>query len=216
MSNENEQAKAMVLGILKHEALANLDFKLNKRHVQPKMYKLVAQAIEAGQITVLFAPTFVKTDSLGIYLPEIKFDSGDKWYDVLALRFYDLGSTTNDAFLRATAIIHECTHAGFDMLKLKKMSHLEHEAGAYIAATIFLIATLKAQKIFHAVSTPVNPIGKAAWDIALLELADKDISKKQYNALFDAIGQDENYKPNVKKMAGNDGVGKDWKVKKSP
>lgn len=216
MSNENEQAKAMVLGILKHEALANLDFKLNKRHVQPKMYKKVAQAIEAGQITVLFAPNFVKPGSLGIYLPEIKFDSGEVWYDVLALRFHDLGSTASEVFFRATSVIHECTHAGFDMLKLRKMSHLEHEAGAYIAATIFLIATLKAQKLFDAMRTPVNPIGKAAWDIALLELADKKISKKQYNALYDAIGQDENYKAKAKQTSNNDGVGKDWKAKNNP
>jgi hypothetical protein len=216
MSKENEQAKAMVLGILKHEALANLDFKLNKRHVQPKMYKLVAQAIEAGQITVLFAPNFVKTGSMGIYLPEIKFDSGDEWYDVLALRFYDLGSTANEVFLRANSIMHECTHAGFDMLKLKKMSHLEHEAGAYIAATIFLIATLKTQRLLGGARIPDNPIGKAAWEIALLELADKRISKRQYNALFDAIGQNENYKPKAEKMTNNDGVGKDWIIKKSP
>jgi hypothetical protein len=210
---DDRKATETVLSILQDKSLSSLDFKFNKRTIQPSMYQKVAKAITEGKITVINQPNLLKQGSLGRYLPVITIDNNNEWYDVLVLRHADLGTSANDQFVRAASIIHECTHAGFDLLKLTKMTHLEHEAGSYIAATIFVVANLKLSKLLEKANVPVDPIGKAAWDIALLEVENKSVPKELYNALNVAISKDPNYKDNYKDAVNNDGVGRQWKIK---
>src|SRR5262249_43596017 len=150
---------------------------INTRTIAPSMYEKVAKAIKDGQITITVEPSLLKADEAGRYFSTLPINKDTEFYDVVVLRAPDLGSTLNDKFHAATAIVHECTHAGFDLLKLPKMTHLEHEAASYVAGAIFAAQSMLALKGHPERVQPTDSIEAAAWDIALLEVDSKPVPK---------------------------------------
>ncbi len=69
--------------------------------------------------------------------------------------------------LAAQVIVHECTHAAFDLLKTKGMNHLEHEASAYIAGARFVVQAMRDKGGKPEKVTFTQAIESAAWAIAL-------------------------------------------------
>lgn len=212
MSAQDDEAKKTVLAVLKHSALNMVDFKLNKRKINPDLFAKVVAAIERGDITVLALPGQLPAGTSGRYFPVLKMANDQEWYDVLVLGFTTLGTTVDQKMNAAQVIVHECTHAGFDLLKLKKMTHLEHEAAAYIAGARFVVESMIEMGGKPEAVSFTQEIEKAAWAIALVQAEGETVSTKLYNALDVAIMKHPEYKADAKKYAVNDGVGRKWKL----
>lgn len=222
-AEDDRKATESVLKVLTDMSIWKLKFmmgpvktkpvSIRPRTIHPLMYDLVRQAIVDGKITVIVAPEMLKNGAGGAYFPVIAINEDTVFYDVLVMAKSNLGNTTDEQLNAAKIIVHECTHAGFDLLKLEKMTHLEHEAGAYIAGAIFTAQRVLAMKGDPKTATMAKPISKAAWDIALLEVEGKHIPEKLFDTLELAIRASPLYKDAVDNIANNDGVGREWKLK---
>ena len=221
MSTEDDRkATETVLRILRHESVWKLGFMTNaiplpRRHISPVMYQLVSEAIVDKKVTVMVWPEVLGAGVNAKYFLRMPIKNGTEFYDVIVLRSPDLGGTVDEQFVSAANIIHECTHAGFDLLELPRMTHAEHEAAAYIAGAIFAAEAVLLRKGDPKKVTWTTLIGKAAWDIALLEIENKNVPKALYEALDLAIRADPSYKDTADSIVNNDGVGREWKLKKA-
>lgn len=209
---EDAKAKETVLAVLRHKSLAMVDFTISKRRISPEVYKKVAEAIEGDKITVMVAPHHLKDDVAGLYIPALTLPDKSELYDLLVLRFTKIEGSISQQMMAAQVIVHECTHAAFDLLKTKDMNHLEHEAAAYVAGARFVVEVMlekggKPEKV-----TFTQAIETAAWNIALKQADGVDVPRNLYNALDVAILKSPTYAADAKKAAVNDGVGKTWKL----
>lgn len=224
MSADDDKVKQFVLDTLQATELKDVDFQLSNIKVSSDMYQKVLQAIVDGKISVLVQPDLLKEKEAAKYFPEMKFRNGDVWYDVLAFRSSDQGSTRGQQITAAALMVHECTHAGFVLLKIPKMTHTFHEAGAYAAEAIFEIARMS-NLGGHPDKVVINePIRKEAWDFGLLLQRSRANSKNKYytspdfavvyykslNKLMVAIMNSDEYKPVAKDIVENLGVGRKW------
>ncbi len=221
---DDKKAKETVLKVLQEPSIKKLKFtinttirtkpvSINTRAISPSLYDKVAEAIARGQITVTVAPEALRAGVAAKYFPTMTIDKDNEFYDIIVLRAPELGSTVNEKFHAAAAIVHECTHAGFDALSLPKMTHLEHEAASYVAGAVFTAERMLAAKGNPQKVTGMHGIEQAAWDIALLEVDDKPVPKSLYDALDAAIRASPEYKDIADTVASNDGVGREWKIK---
>jgi hypothetical protein len=212
MSAEDDaKAKQTVLTVLRHKSLAMVDFTINKRRISPEVYQKVAEAIEGDRITVMVAPNLLKDGEGGRYIQALTLPDKSELYDLLVLRFTAIEGNISQQMMAAQVIVHECTHAAFDLLKTKGMNHLEHEAAAYIAGARFVVEAMmekggKPEKV-----TFIQAIETAAWNIALKQAEGVDVPRNLYNALDVAILKSPTYAADAKKAVVNDGVGKTWK-----
>jgi hypothetical protein len=174
MSAEEDQAATqLVRQVLALGGINEIKFSLGPDaiDVSPAMYSDVLNAIGApSKIKVTVEPSMLKPDEGGRYYAEIKLPNGDMWYDVLVLRYADLGSGANEQFNRAAKIVHECTHAGFAIRRVPNMTHLLHEAGAYAADAIFQIGMMVGMKGHpeKVNTTSMDAIHGAAWNLAFI------------------------------------------------
>jgi hypothetical protein len=213
MGVEDDKATETVLAVLQDQSINKIRFKLNRREISPSLYQQVAKAIKDKKITVLVQPSLLASGESGRYYPEIKVDKDTEFYDVRVLRSSTLGANASEKFNAAQVIIHECTHAGFDLLKLAKMTHAEHEAASYIAGAIFSIENMLAMKGDPAKVIFKEALEQAAWKIGILEAKDQAVPKELYAALDAAIRAHPGYKHHADHIAKNDGVGREWKLK---
>ena len=223
-ADDDRKATETILRVLNDLSVCKIKFMMGPaktkpretrpRTIHPLMYDLVRQAIVDGKITVIVSPEILERGAGGMYCPVITVDENTELYDVIVLAKPDLGSTIDQQLTTAQAIIHECTHAGFDLLNLPKMTHMENELGAYIAGAIFVAEAILARKgDLKNVGAITEPIRKAAWEIALLEVEDKDPPRRLYEALELAIRTHPLYKDKANKVSTHDGVGREWKLK---
>ncbi len=223
MSKDDETATKTVLDVLADKNIAGLTFTLGDFGVVPKMYADVSGAIRNKKITVLVEASLKSTKVQALYVNELKL--GDKnyfLYNTIFLRDPDLTGGAadpreriNTAFNAMMGIVHECTHAGFDQRKLKKVTTAYNEGAAYIAGAMFGVAKMremggKPEKI-HPPSSPVS-IESIAWNIALkLEGArDRTVATGKANALFVEIGKKPEYKDKMKDIVTLDGIDQTW------
>lgn len=226
MSADDDKVKQFVLDTLKATEIKDIAFQLGDINVAPSMYQKVSQAIVDGKITVLVQPSLLKEKEAAKYFPEMKFKNGDVWYDVFAFRSSDQGSTRGEQITAAALMVHESTHAGFVLLKIPKMTHTMHEAGAYSAEAIFAIARMS-NLGGHPDKVGISePIRKAAWDFGLLLQRSRADPKNKYytspdfavvyyeslNKLMVAIMNSDEYKAEAKDIVDNLGVGRKWIV----
>src|SRR5215210_6899008 len=125
-AEDDKKATEMVLKLLEDKSLEKVAFSMNKISVSPSMYAKVSQAIKEKKITVVVNPKLLHNNEGGRYYATLPLDKDTEFYDVLVLRSPVLGKGLIDQFYAAEAIVHECTHAGFDLLEVPKMTHLEH------------------------------------------------------------------------------------------
>jgi hypothetical protein len=229
-AEDNAAATKSVLDVLKESPIRNIDFTLGDISISPTMYDKVAQAIRDGKITIIVEPNLLQSTEAGRYFSELPVNKETEFYDVLVLRAPGFGSSLNDQFSGRRAVVHECTHAGLDLLKVPNMTHAQHEAASYIADSIFTISRVLARngdpsKIEKTITAPIE---KAAWNIGMLQVANLDPKNAPYrfspdwavawaegvNKLFVAIFASDEYKATAKTKVNNDGVGRPWKLPK--
>ncbi len=214
MSAEDDlKATELVLEVLSHKAVSKIKFTIDKFTVEPSLYTKVADAIGKKKVTVIVNP--LPAGVAALYFPVLKLGPDITGYDVIVLPKPAFGSSLDEQFLGAAAVVHECTHAGFDLLKTK-MNHMQNEALAYVAAASFIIELMLDLKGNPNKRTVKQPIEKEAWDIAMLLHNGKTVPKESYNALLLAIESHPKYKADAKKPSDNDGVGRQWKTPKAP
>jgi hypothetical protein len=229
MGAQDEAATTMVLNLLKDKSVREIDFMLGSISIMPTMYEKVSQAITDKKITVLVQPTLLASNESGKYFNVLTVDKDTEFYDVLVLRTSDLGSGRNEQFSRAEAIVHECTHAGLDLLQVPNMTHTQHEACAYVAQSIFAITKMLAMKGDPSKVRFTEPIESAAWEVALMRIKSKTASAGYWvspvfrvawclavNKLCVAIMTSDTYKAVAKDIVNNDGVGRQWKQPTKP
>ena len=214
---ESEQATKVVLSVLSNKGVGAIEFELDGWKITPGLYAKVAAAITEKKITVIVDKVSFKETAL--YVPEVKLADTTTIFDIIALKHTTLSSDRAEKFVQMLAIVHECTHAGVDLLKLEKMPKLNNEALAYIAQSIFAMQVYSAD-----VGDPKNLTWKAktieetAWAIAQ-EISKRDktakgpaitkaMSTELYLRINTAYGEEKE-----KKDSNNDGVGKAWIIK---
>jgi|SRR4051794_18210402 hypothetical protein len=145
MSADDLRATQTVQTILSDPAINGIDFMMGDITVSKTMYDKVSKAIQDGKITVLVLPAGLQPNIAAKYLPVLTFSADREYYNIILLRSPDLGTGINQQLEAATAIVHECTHAGFDLLQMSNMAHFQDEAGAYVAGAMFGVSAIRAQ-----------------------------------------------------------------------
>jgi hypothetical protein len=223
------------LKVLQDKSINQINFTMGDISVSPSMYENVSKAITDGKITVIVQPDALKPNESGKYFSELPINKDKVFYNVIVLRSTDLGSGVNEQFHRAEAIVHECTHAGFDLLKVPKMTHTQDEAGAYAAQSLFAIAKMLELKGDPEKVKPRERIESAAWDIALLlnkQATSPPLISPRYRVnywtspdfavalwtawdkLNIAIRNSDEYKATAENIVKHEGVGRPWKLPK--
>lgn len=213
MSAEDDaKARKLVLEVLRSKSIAALDFTIDGRKVYPAMYEDVAKAVEAKKITVLVDK--VSADgAAAAYFYELRTGPNTILYDVMALRTTELSTKDNNLrFTQLQDIVHEATHAAFDVLKIPNMTHLHSETAAYVAGALYQVARFVSEKGDPTKVKKQGSIFAAAWEIALLIHRKLAVPKQIINKLHTAISNSPSYKDKVKAILPNDGVGKDWVI----
>ncbi len=118
-AEDDRKAKETVLAVLEHKSLNMVDFSISKRRISPALYQKVAKAIKDGKITDIVAPGILPAETSGLYIPALTLADKSELYDLLVLRSPTLGTTRDERLKAAQLIVHECTHAGFDLMKTK-------------------------------------------------------------------------------------------------
>lgn len=134
---DSKKAKETTLGILTHPAVGGLRFTLLGQHVSPALYASVAKAIMSGRIAVIHEPRLNDIFAGGLYAPEA---------DALMLPFSEIAGSWAFQRLQEATIIHECTHAGFDISRTA-MFDWYNEVLAYVAGYLFVVLSLARQNI---------------------------------------------------------------------
>jgi hypothetical protein len=229
--DDNTAATKLVLDILKDRQIGEIDFMLGSISIKPTMYQKVSQAIVDKKITVIVEPKALAANEAGKYLSVLTIDKDTEFYDVLILGTPDRGKSVNEQFHKARAIVHECTHAGLDLLKVPNMTHTQHEACAYVADSIFAMAKMLAVKMDLSNMKITEAIPIAAWEVARLQIKSKAAAGTPsapywtspdfamiwvgaVNKLNAAISTSDTYKKVAKDKVNNDGVGREWKLPK--
>jgi hypothetical protein len=227
--DDNAAATTLVLDILKDRQIAEIDFALGSITIKPTMYQKVSQAIVDKKITVIVEPKALAANEAGKYLSVLTISKDTEFYDVLILGTPDRGKTFNEQLHKARAIVHECTHAGLDLLKVPNMTHTQHEACAYVADSIFAMAKMLVLKIDLSKMKIMEAIPIAAWEVARLQIKSKAAASTPsapywttpdfamvwvgaVNKLNVAISTSDTYKKVAKDTVNNDGVGRPWKL----
>lgn len=215
--HRNEAAKKMVLNVLSDPAIAKMKYRFSIRGINPMAYARVAFAIYKGDITVVHNPTLESNGVGGLYCPVLTQPDGSEIYDVLMIGWTSLGGSRDEILNRAMVVIHECTHAAFDLLKLPLMRQAEHEMGAYIAGALYTVARCyniyKDPKRRSPAKRPENikfktPIESTAWDIALRIYYEDRVPQHMWTDLDKAIKSHSHYQKHANNFAKNDGVGR--------
>lgn len=214
--HRNEAAKKMVLSVLSDPAITKMKYSFATRGINPMAYARVAYAIYKGDITVVHNPALESNGVGGLYCPVLTQPDGSEIYDVLMIGWTSLGGERT-MLNRAMVVVHECTHAAFDLLKLPLMQQSEHEMGAYIAGALYTVARCynihKDPSRRRPAKRPEDvkfqtAIESAAWDIALRIFYEDRVPQRLWTDLDKAIKSHSTYRQTADNFAKNDGVGR--------
>jgi hypothetical protein len=223
MSAADDQAgKQTVLSVLQDPSISVVKFSIGGISVEPSMYEKVRQAIVDSKIAIMVAPEMLPAFADGEYFPVLKPSPDIEMYDVLVLRLGGLGTNRNQQFRTSMAMVHECTHAGFDLLQVPNMTHADHEAGAYLAGSMFGVAKMMDMGGHPERVTQQNQIFAAAWSLARSIVVETPGSWREpiyavdranaIHMLYTAIINSPEYGPAARDKINNDGVGRPWKL----
>ena len=187
--SSNNMAREATLKALRDPICGKINFKMNGHSVSSTLLRDVAKYIENKKISVVYDPNI----------------GGKAEYDL----------KTNTIHLRLTKnsmtgngiIVHECVHAGFDMLDKSKMRVATSEAAAYIAQCVYVRAKCKdPNQRLMSKHKKGDKVFELAWEIAGGVLKEKNPTDKQVEALQAAVLQHPNYSKAGNCNAGYDGV----------
>jgi hypothetical protein len=159
----DEIARKAVLDTLREPTVAALNFGVGDLFIPARQYEMVAKAIEGGFITV-------KSDSTL---------SGSAVYYADANRINVPPYASATTIGQRALIIHECTHAIFDM-RIMTSRVEESEGMAYLAQALY--SELNGSNHRHIVSSDVNdPVSWFSWQMIFDEARRlAPILKRQY------------------------------------
>ncbi|MEJ6709142.1 MAG: hypothetical protein QNK92_10155 [Amylibacter sp.] len=162
---ENIEARELILDVLANPIVENLNFTMGRWSIRSSMYQEVSDAIVEGKISVVVSNSFLNATAQARYVHKAKSDTSTI-YDVICLRRAMLGRTRTVRVKMAGVIVHECTHAGTDLLALGGMTHLENEMLSYIVHYSVIWAELAQLNARPAESTHTSAQARSAWKIA--------------------------------------------------
>ncbi|MFO1349623.1 MAG: hypothetical protein U1F68_02600 [Gammaproteobacteria bacterium] len=223
-AEDDAKAKKMVIEVLKSPLIDKIKFTIGSFSIAPAMYEEVRKAIENDKIAVLVDTKSPPAGAEGIdaaYINDLRLENDTILYDLLVLRFLDLGESTKDEkeriktyMTRTMMIVHECTHAAMDLRKVKKITHKSNEAAAYVAGALFIVASVRdlngnPEKLEF--KKQYGPAHKIA--LYLENAKEKVVPRKLLNELSTEIIKLPAYKDKADNIVTNDGVGRPWKLK---
>lgn len=206
----DERARALVLRLLKHPAVAAIDFTIGSTHVTPSWYQSVFDAVTNRDIFIAYDPGLKSVGAK--YIPEWKLSATQIAFDIVAVGYNDLSiMNQKEQVDLASQIVHESTHAAIDLRKVT-IQNLLNECTAYVAGNMFLIKALqRTANIYNAQS-----LHWYAWELAA-HLDNGSIVDPAWwinyvwklNQLGESIKLQSVYSEWQKEFKG-DGVGKTW------
>ncbi len=199
---DDQTTRNAVLGVLADRRIRKLDFRVATYRIQSHHYRQVADRIREGRVDVAHDARLSDTAEYG-----------------------PVENTVYLGYIRATHlhqkahVVHECTHAVCDMLRLNLMDTIVSEAAAYIAQCIFYGADMHPAERRRS-SFPDDgrynsgPIMNSAWRIAHATLLNQEHGRTasgwgvdaDYQALEDAIRNSSLYAKKTGRTSVYDGV----------
>lgn len=187
-----ELAKQTVLKTLGESAIAKIKFKIDSFAVGPRSYAKVAGLIRIGRIRV-----------------EYNWSVGTSAYYYEKLNKIEVGFAATSSLTKRAQIVHECTHAVFDVHRYSKSTVATSEAAAFVAECLF--ARINSPKPddpnyrLYDDKEEKDRIYRAAWQIAGKILKGKTPTPDDYSGLKKAVLKHSDYK-HGRKLSGWDGV----------
>lgn len=187
-----ELAKQTILKILRNPAIARIKFKIDSFAVSPRSYAQVAGLIKDGRIRV-----------------EYNWGVGTSAYYYEIKNKIEVGFTAATSLTKRAQVVHECTHAAFDVHLYSKSTVATSEAAAFVAECLF--ARINSPKPddpeyrLYDDKEEKDRIYRAAWKIAGKILSGKPPSADDYASLKAAVLKHPDYS-HGRKLSGWDGV----------
>ena len=182
--------KDMVLNLLSRAEVTRIRFSFGAIQINASFFQSVRNAIAADRIQVVHNP------SIGAGLAIYRYT-----HNTLFLGFRTIAGNTD----REALIVHECTHAAFD-ISGRRMPVQESEAAAYIAQCLYFY--YKHEQAFQAGRNPTfrRAILRAAWSIAMQARTQPNLSSDDLQPLLTAIRNDPFYRRRHDRQVPYDGV----------
>ncbi len=191
---QDDIARQIVLSTLRSQAVNRLNFGVGPVWVFPSDYKMVLKAIEAGQIVVK-----ARSGHIAYY------------HSSSTPALLEISTAMNDPGL----IIHECTHAIFDMKKLT--SHVsQSEAFGYLSQALYgwIVRGGAPANRYIPSKDPSDPISQEAWQyifdestrLAGILVTRFWVSETEATILFNSIANANIYRSQVGNVVTYDGI----------
>jgi hypothetical protein len=197
MSANDDLAKQAISTLLNSADLQKIKaFTISSFKLDPLLLKNVANAVASGDIKVQY-------DSVK-YQGWAEYDSDSNTFFV--------GFTSPD-LTKKGLIVHEATHAYFDMKNAAGMKVVDSESAAFLAQCEFVRAN-SSDPTQRLMSDNANrdKVFEVGWDLAGKLLGGTTPSAADFDKLRDAVRHHPFYTDNNDKLAGFNGVPTSWKT----
>lgn len=174
--DKNDQAKTAVVNVLRSSDIFVIKpFIIGAHYFHPLMLNLMSINVAIGIVQVRFDPTLNEG---------AKYNTNNK---------LSVGFTSAHGVARKALIVHEATHAVFDMLEAT-MIIAEIESIAHLVQFQYLRArSLKHRTRPKDTNDAKDKLYKVAWDLAGTLLSGKTPTQKEYLDLQDAVSKHPDY-----------------------
>ncbi|MGA9996210.1 MAG: hypothetical protein WBP93_12400 [Pyrinomonadaceae bacterium] len=170
-SFNDKLANVLVQTILQNHALGYINFGLSGYWINQTLFNAVRERINGGGIAVYARPSNGKAE----------YDSA---INALFVPF-------SSAVTAKALILHECVHAGLDLLKAARIRVVDDEALAYISQCIYVSKNKAANPEIRTVGDDedwyMNQVFDKAWAIAMILIRGEVPSTSDYDALRSAL-----------------------------
>jgi hypothetical protein len=179
--------------VLRDPVIQHIRFNVGSVPVTSRLFERVAERIRRGDIRVTYNP------SLG---RDAYYYSGS---NELELSFQVASRDTQRG-----VIVHECTHAGFDLMKASKMRMVSSEAGGYLAQCVFVCFKNRDPTQRLRGDTPAKDKKfEVAWRLAEKIKSGQQPTAAELQELRRAVLVDPDYRSiGWSSLAGFDGIGR--------
>ena len=189
--SDDQLAKALVLTVLQNPALGYINFGLAGYWISQTLFNAVRDRINGGGIAVYARPS----------------SSSKAEYNSALNALY---VPYSNEVTKLALILHECVHAGLDLLKATKIRVVDDEALAYISQCIFVSKNKTANPEIRTVGDDedwyMNQVFDKAWAIAMQLIRGEIPSTSEYNELRTALLSTAKYGHGYD-YAGYNGIG---------
>ena len=187
----DQVARNLVLSILRGPVVVRMNFGIGRVFIPASNYEMVARAIEGGFITVKLDPSL---SNKAVYHTD--------------LNQIDLSPTPDPPL-----IVHECTHAIFDLRMISTRVE-ETEGLAYVAQALYGLLDRGPSGRYIVSRDPLHPVNWVAWQrifdessrLAGLLMTTHRVTDEDAAELYWAIKNTSWYRPRADRPEINDGV----------